>query len=206
MFIVVDGPNGAGKTTLIKNLASKGYSTLSSPAGTPMAQVLRPICRGTAPWEDVDPLIQFLCFSAARMDEYLRCVHNKKDIVVADRWWTSTFVYQCILQGFSTKFLEFTVHPEEKINMVILLDAQNEILSSRVEEERKKNPSHGICSWTKEKDMMFRLAEIYRKKLPPYLTKRGIPYDIIDTSQLTTNDVLEEIENHISDLKTYPNN
>ena len=122
MFIVVEGVNGSGKTSLINNLAKKGYQTLSSPNGTPLAKILRPACRGTEPWIDIDKRVHFMLFSAARLDEYIRCIKDKKEVVVADRWWTSTFVYQCILQGIPIDFMEYTIHPQEEINLVIILD------------------------------------------------------------------------------------
>jgi len=191
MFVIIEGPNGAGKTTLIKNLQKNGYSALSSPNGTPLAKMLRPACRGTEPWEDIDKTVQFLLFSAARMDEYVRCVYDKKEVVVADRWWTSTYVYQCILQGIPVEALEYTIHPDEKIDLVILLDAPDQILIDRVESDREKDPNHGKCTWTKNYDTMYRLMEIYRKDLPKYLMKKNIPIRIIDTGNMTTEEVFE---------------
>jgi len=197
MFIVIDGPNGAGKTTIINNLKEKGYETLSSPNGTPLARMLRPVCRGTEPWEDIDKTIQFLTFSAARLDEYIRRVKDKKEIVIADRWWTSTFVYQCVLQGLSYRFLEYTIHPEEKIDLVIILSGDPEELISRVEKEREKNPSHGKCSWTKEHETMKQISNIYVKELPEYLSIKDIPYVIIDTTNKNISEVQKEIEEKI---------
>lgn len=191
MLMIFDGPNGVGKTTLINNLKADGYKTLSSPNGTPLAKLLRPICRGVEPWSDVDPRIQFMLFSAARFDEYVRLVENEEDMVFADRWWTSTYVYQCMLQGLPVEFLRYTLHPNEKIGCVILLDAKNEILVDRVLSERKKNPDHGICSWTQEMDTVCKLADLYRYELKEYLDLQGIKNCTIDTSNLTEKEVFE---------------
>ena len=165
-FIVLDGPNGSGKTTIINNLKAKGVDTLSSPNGTPLAQFLRPICRGTEPWTDTYNVVKFLCFSAARLDEYMRRVHNQNHLIVADRWHTSTFVYQCELEGLSKEFLEYTIHPQEKIDLVIIMTGDSDILIDRVIKEREKNPSHGVCSWTKEKETMKKINQIYQTELP----------------------------------------
>jgi len=194
MFIVIDGPNGAGKTTLINNLGEKGYTTLSSPNGTPLAKMLRPACRGAEPWVDIDKQIQFLLFSGARLDEYIRCVHGKKETVIADRWWTSTYVYQCILQGISVDFMEYTKHPDEVIDLVIILTGDSDALIDRVEAERSKNPDHGKCTWTKERDTMIRLGEIYVNELPAYLKCHGIMFNVVDTTNRTQEDVQEEVE------------
>lgn len=201
MFVVVEGPNGAGKTSLIKSLGEKdGYETLSSPNGTPLAKMLRPACRGTEPWTDIDKKVQFMLFSAARLDEYIRCVKGKNEVIVADRWWTSTYVYQCILQGLSVDFMQHTIHPEEKVDLVILLDGNDDVLIGRVTSEREVNPEHGKCRWTQEEETMKELMRIYREDLPKYLESRGIKVVTIDTTKLTQEEVLElamkEIESH----------
>jgi len=194
MFVVIDGPNGAGKTTIINNLKQKGIDTLSSPNGTPLAQFLRPVCRGTESWVGIDKTVQFLAFSAARLDEYIKRVHNKDHLIVADRWWTSTYVYQCILQGLETKFLEYTIHPEEKISKVILLVGDPQTLINRVISEREKNPSHGVCTWTKEKETMIRINEIYINELPVYLINKGINVAMVDTTDRSIDQVQNLVE------------
>lgn len=196
MFVVLDGPNGAGKTTIVNNLKARGIDTLSSPNGTPLAQFLRPVCRGTEPWVGIDKTIQFLTFSAARLDEYINRVHGKKKLIVADRWWTSTYVYQCVLGGIDEKFLEYTIHPQEKIDLVIIMTGDSEDLINRVIKEREKNPAHGICTWTKEKETMIRINEIYKNELPKYLKCRGINYRCINTSGRT----IEQVEKFIGEL------
>lgn len=195
-FVICEGPNGSGKTSLINSLKKDGYTTLSSPNGTPLAQMLRPACRGTEPWIDIDKRVQFMLFSAARYDEYLRLVHNCPQIVFADRWWTSTYIYQCLLQGIEIPFLEYTKHPDENISMVILLDADDDVLINRVRDERQKNPTHGVCRWTQEEKEQKKIIHLYRNKLPPYLKSKGIDCRILDT----TNTSMEDVKAHVLSL------
>lgn len=188
-FVILEGPNGVGKTTIVNNLSTLGIKTLSSPNGTPLAKMLRPACRGTEPWKDIDKQIQFLLFSAARLDEYIRVVKDSKELVVADRWWTSTYVYQCCLEGFSEEFLEFTIHPNEQVNLVILLDGNEDIIIERLNKEREKNPTHGKCTWTQNSEITKKLIQLYRYDLPLYLKHRKINYITIDTTNIDVNEV-----------------
>jgi thymidylate kinase len=191
-FYIVEGPNGAGKTTLINNLQEKGIKTLSSPNGTPLAQMIRSACRGTDQWTDLDKGVQFLLFSAARLDEYIRLVKDVSQPVVADRWWTSTYVYQVILQNIPVQFMEYTVHPEEQINGVILLDGRDDVLIDRCQSERKKNATHGTCRWTQDWMTMQKIMKIYRIDLPKYLDSRKIPHTTINVTHMNPENVLEE--------------
>lgn len=202
MFVIVEGSNGAGKTTLIENLKKKGYDTLSSPNGTELAKFLRPACRGVEPWEGIHKKVQFLLFSAARFDEYIQCVEGRDDVVVADRWWTSTYVYQCVLQGISVKFMEYTIHDEEKIDLVIILDGEDDVLLDRMNAERKKNPKHGKCTWTKDEEILRKLMKIYRENLPEYLKLKGIKFVIIDTTKITSDEVSELAYKIVEKLKS----
>ena len=205
-FVVIEGPNGSGKTSLIKALGDSGYKTLSSPNGTPLAKMLRPACRGTEPWVDIDPTIQFMLFSAARFDEYLRLVHGSSDVVIADRWWTSTYVYQCCFQGIPVPFMQYTIHPNEKIDKVIILDGEDDVLIARVEGERAQNEQHGKCSWTKNYDTTKKIANLYRHELPAYLAGRNIPTEIIDTTNRTPGNVFDLVKCHIREIQNGPTN
>ena len=192
-FYIVEGANGAGKTTTIKNLSNIGYKTLSSPNGTDLAKFLRSACRGTDQWSDLDKVVKCLLFSAARYDEYLRLVHNTDDVIIADRWWTSTYVYQIVLESLPLSLLETTIHPQEKIDCVFILGGDSEILIQRVLKERAQNHSHGICSWTKEIETMRKLNKIYDQELPKYLISKNIRCIKIDTTIMNP----EEVQNYI---------
>ena len=201
LFVVIEGSNGAGKTTLLNNLKEKGYEALSSPNGTDLARLLRPACRGVAPWEGINKKIQFLLFSAARYDEYVQLVHSSPNVVVADRWWTSTYVYQCVLQGISVEFMEHTIHEDEEIDLVVILDGDDEVLLDRMRREREKNPSHGKCTWTKDEDALKNLMRIYREELPKYLEVKKIPYIVINTNDKNTDEVTDETFKAVEALK-----
>lgn len=192
-FYIIEGANGSGKTTLINNLAKKGIKTLSSPNGTPLAQMLRPACRGTEPWKDIDKTVQFLLFSAARLDEYIRLVKDTKELIVADRWWTSTYVYQCVLQNLSVDFLQYTISPDEKVNGCIILDGKDDDLIQRRMADQQKLQSQGNCRWTQEIETMKKIMEIYRKELPIFLTcVKRIPVEFINVSENTPEQVLQK--------------
>jgi len=200
LFVVIEGSNGSGKTTLINGLGERGYTTLSSPNGTDLAKFLRPACRGVEPWEGIDKKIQFLLFSAARLDEYIRCVEATNDVVIADRWWTSTYVYQCVLQGISSQFMENTIHDNEKLDLVILLDGEDDVLLDRMNSERSKNPDHGKCTWTQSEDTLRSLMKIYREDLPVYLESKGIECMVIDTTNRNQEEVLEVAYSKIEEM------
>jgi thymidylate kinase len=193
-FVVIEGPNGSGKTTLIKNLSKEGIKTLSSPNGTPLAKMLRPACRGTEPWTNINNQVQFLLFSAARLDEYLNMVKGSNELVVVDRWHTSTYIYQCCLEGFTVDFLEYTIAPNEKIDLCIILDGDDDALIKRVQDERNKNVYHGVCTWTRDEEKFRQLIKLYREKMPTYLKKRCVPYEIINTTNKNEKEVLEEVK------------
>jgi thymidylate kinase len=200
MFVVIEGPNGSGKTSLLKRLGEGGFETLSSPNGTKMAKILRPMCRGTEPWVDIDKKVQFLLFSAARYDEYIRLVEGKSDVIVADRWWTSTYVYQCLFQGISIKLLEQTIKEDEKIDLVVLLDGDDDVLIDRVMSERERNPGHKKCTWTMDDNTIRAIIDIYRKDLPTYLRRCGISVLKIDVTENDQDRVFEIVKSKIDGI------
>ena len=194
-FFIIEGPNGAGKTELIKRIGNElECLSFSSPNGTKLSLELRPIARGVGDWNCLDSFTKFLLFSAARYEEYLNLVHDKAkdDLIVCDRWWTSTFVYQCCEGDVPVSSLECTIHPDEKISGIILLDAKDDVLWERVRSERIKNISHGNCSWTNEKEKLVNIASIYRKEFIPYIVDKKIPLIKIDTTDIDPDNVFNK--------------
>ena len=197
-FYIIEGPNGSGKTTMVKKFREKQkeglpFVGLSSPGETELGIMLRPACRGVSPWEHLEAKVQFMLFSAVRYDQYVKIVKDSNKICVADRWWTSTYVYQCQNEGIPVSFLEHTIHEEEKIDGVFLLVGDPDILIDRVLNERVENKSHGVCKWTQEKESMKNIMNIYKNDLPKFLNKRNIPVFDIDVTSLSIDEVFESI-------------
>ncbi len=203
MFIIFEGANGVGKTTLKNRFTNiPGFKTIFSPGSTPLAAILRPVCRGTDEWKGCDSHLQLLAFSTARTDEWLKHVKDSKEIVISDRWWTSTYVYQCMLEGFSTDFLEYTIHKDEIIDCVYIFHADPRLLISRLRQERQENTSHQTCTWTQKEETTKEVNYYYKTNLPAFLKHRNIPYRLIDVTDMSKDAVFNYVYKDIQKLST----
>jgi len=194
MFVVIEGANGSGKTSIINKFSGAGVNTLFSPGSTELSSYLRPLCRGTDQWEGVDKNMQFLAFSLARVDEYLRLVKDRDELIVTDRWWISTKIYQCDIEGFDEEFLKYTIHPDEKIDKVYILTGEDEVLANRISSERDANPDHKLCKWTADRKLLSKINGLYINELPVFLSANHIEYKIIDTTHINLDDVYNLIK------------
>jgi len=205
-FYIVEGPNGVGKTTLINAVKEKtkrgeNFKAFSSPGETPLGEMLRPACRGVPPWEDLDPKIKFMLFSSVRYDQYVKIAKDSKEICFADRWWTSTYVYQCMYGNIPVPFLEYTIHPEEKIDGIFLLNGNPDLLIKRINKERKANPQHGKCAWTQDEESIKKINSIYKNSLPCYLKRKGINVIEIDVTKLSPQEVQDIVFKKVEDIE-----
>lgn len=108
--IIFEGINGAGKGTAIASvsaaLAAKGHhvKVYRDPGSTPVAQKLRTILKDPA--SNLDTPTQVLLFTAARrllLNEIVADFEqDPKLIVILDRWFRSTMVYQWDAKCFAT--------------------------------------------------------------------------------------------------------
>jgi dTMP kinase len=108
IFITLEGGEGAGKTTQIKllneSLSSQGHPIMLTrePGGTSLGEKIRSLILGSE--EIKDPLIELLLLTAGRVDHINKLIkpalHDGK-IVISDRFFHSTIVYQCLVKGLS---------------------------------------------------------------------------------------------------------
>jgi thymidylate kinase len=203
-LIIIDGPNGSGKTTQKNLFAKDGFKTLSSPSGTRLSDYIRPACRGEGDWKGLNPLVQMFLFSAARINEYYEIAHGlpqngtpQEKFAIADRWWTSSYVYQCCVGGISEEILKSTIPREEKIEFVAILKAEPETLIKRLRLEREMNNKHGYCQWTEDEVIIRSVIDYYYYSLPLFLGECGVDYYMIDAEHNSANDVKEIISDKI---------
>lgn len=118
-FVVIDGPRGTGKSTLIKGLKDnfdKGVGVMSQCSdavftrevgGCPASEHIRKLFEGD---HGMDPMTELLLINAARRENILKTMmpayNDPNYLIVCDRWFASTYAYQCHLKGVATRYLE----------------------------------------------------------------------------------------------------
>jgi dTMP kinase len=112
MFIVFEGLDNCGKSVqsfqLIKNLSAKYPNKrifiFREPGGTPMAEKIRDTVKDNYE-ESVSPVTELLLMFASRkqLSTQIRELLKTEAIVVCDRWFYSTYAYQCGGKGVEEK-------------------------------------------------------------------------------------------------------
>ena len=101
MFISFEGIDGSGKSTqarlLAETLRQRDLEVVEvrEPGGTPLGEKIRSLLLD--PSQDIDPKAELLLFSAARaqlVTAFIKPALAKGAIVIADRFFDSTTVYQ----------------------------------------------------------------------------------------------------------------
>ncbi len=107
LFITLEGPDGSGKTTqarlLEKRLQDWGRNVLlvREPGGTSIGETIRELLLDPSHTE-MTVACEVLLYSAARAQlviEQIRPALNRGEVVLSDRFWDSTLVYQGLAGG-----------------------------------------------------------------------------------------------------------
>lgn len=137
-FIVFEGPDGAGKsmqaTRLAKSLEAAGRAVMSTrePGGTRLGEQVRAILLDPGPVAR-GPAADALLFSAARsqlVPEVIRPALARGEIVICDRYATSTIAYQGYGSGVDREVLatiERWVTGGLEPDLVVLVDVPVEV-------------------------------------------------------------------------------
>ncbi len=112
-FIVLEGPDGSGKSLqgrlLAERLRERGFTVTHSrePGGTVMGEQVRQIVNDPAPTPR-GPKADVLLYTAARaqhVDEVIEPALARGEVVVCDRYYTSTMAYQGYGSGMDLELL-----------------------------------------------------------------------------------------------------
>ncbi len=102
LFVTFEGGEGAGKSTQIKRLStylselSVPHLVTREPGGTALAEKIRTLLV-TGKADTMDPLTEYLLFSAARRDHLEKVIKpalTQGSWVLCDRFYDSSYVYQ----------------------------------------------------------------------------------------------------------------
>jgi dTMP kinase len=133
MFISLEGIEGCGKTTQIRQLSAyfeeRGhpYIVTREPGGTAIGEKIRSILLDPAS-KDMHPVAELLLYMADRAQHIHKlitpCLSEGK-IVLCDRYFDATVVYQGFARGLDTRFI-FDLHriifQDLKPDLTLLLD------------------------------------------------------------------------------------
>lgn len=149
-FITIEGGEGAGKSSQIELLKKKfiqlGHKVLITrePGGTAGAEAVRHVLLSGAA-ENLGPDMEAILFSAARsdhVDNVIKPALKKKQIVICDRFFDSTRVYQGVTGNVSMALLKSL----EKIacgsiwpDLTLVLDLDPELGMERASKRRGKS-------------------------------------------------------------------
>ena len=157
MFICFEGIDGAGKSTqarmLQQALSQKGYKVeqVADPGTTKIGTAIRQILLDND--GPITPIAQMLLFSAARaeLSAYVRKQMRHKTIIICDRWFLSTLVYQGVMNRIPEKHLSdvFAMSDCVSPNLCFMLDlppkaAKKRIGKPRDRYERKSTASREV--------------------------------------------------------------
>ena len=137
-FVAFEGGEGCGKTTQIQKLAyrienitSTPFIVTREPGGAPMAELIRGLLvNGDA--EKWRPVTEGLLMSAARhehVEQIIRPALAQNKLVISDRFFDSTIVYQGIVGGVARDDIDAmnkiacgTVYPD--VSIILDIDSQ----------------------------------------------------------------------------------
>jgi dTMP kinase len=173
-FIALDGPDGCGKSTqaqrLVESLRARGHEVLHlrEPGSTPFGERLRAALLDPAVGE-LAPLTEALAFFAARramLDEEVGPARARGAIVVAERSFLSTVVYQgtaCRAHRVDDAVMQQVteaVHAECRHDLLLVLDVDPDVAAVRAADRRPDRiEARGVEFQRRVRDGFLALSE-----------------------------------------------
>jgi len=143
-YVVLEGPDGCGKSSQAVALAAwlrdqgRGVVHVREPGSTPVGEALRQLLLATSTGE-LRPITEALLFSAARAELVANVIApavQRGDVVVAERCYLSTVVYQslAVAGGLDVEqILDVTraAHGAHLPDVIFVLDVDAEVARGR---------------------------------------------------------------------------
>ena len=161
-FITFEGSEGCGKTTQIEALA-KAFNSMGKtvvitrePGGTLIGEKIRNLLQDPSYKNEISDITELLLFSASRAELIASCIQpalDRGEIVICDRFYDSTYVYQGLGRAIEMdtveKLNQITVGTL-KPDLTILLD-----LDTKIGIQRAKNRQSGELDRIENESLAF---------------------------------------------------
>ena len=166
MFITLEGIEGCGKTTQINHLSAffenRGQRCVVTrePGGTAIGQEIRSILLNPSS-KDMVPKAELLLYMADRAQHIASLVKPslaENKVVLCDRYFDATVVYQGFARGLDTRFiyeLHRIVLEDFKPDLTILLDLSPRIGLARAWKQLDNGTRSGTESRFEEETLSF---------------------------------------------------
>ena len=115
ILITFEGGEGVGKTTQIKRLINRleshkvPFVLTREPGGTALGESIRNLLKSSNAEVKINPVAELLLFCASRaqlVEEVISPALMQGRVVVCDRFFDSTFVYQGIARGIGVEYMQ----------------------------------------------------------------------------------------------------
>jgi dTMP kinase len=166
MFISLEGIEGCGKTTQISQLSAyfeereRPYIVTREPGGTAIGQKIRSILLDPAS-KDLVPAAELLLYMADRAQHIHSLIKPRLaegKIVVCDRYFDATLVYQGVARGLDTELiceLHRIIFEDLKPDITLLLDLPPRVGLARAWQELDSGSRPGTESRFEEETIGF---------------------------------------------------
>lgn len=214
LIVILEGGEGVGKTTQAKELEkyfnSINYSTkyFREPGGNKLAEDIRNLVL----YNEMDSITETLLVSAARninvQDNILPALKDG-NIVILDRFYKSTMVYQGILKDADMAFVQDCIIKvvrklndsnlyNNSIEFTLLCDPEEAMRRAACEgHERNKNDILPIEDYKKINDAYKYLFYSYPNK---FVFEYHTIHEIIDTTNISQDTVFNKLINGIQNV------
>ena len=203
MFITFEGIEGCGKTTQIDRLAKRldkhgiRYVRTLEPGGTRIGKKIRKILLDSNN-KDLSPLTELILYAADRVqhvEEIIRPALVQKKLVICDRFFDATVVYQGFARGQDMELIR-TLNEKAtrgiRPDITFLLDCPAEMGLARAVKRNKESSQDGQDRFERERMDFHRAVRRGYLELAANEDKRFV---VVDASLAE-----DEIEQRIFDV------
>lgn len=201
MFISFEGVNGAGKSTQIEilknNLEERGYAVTVTrePGGTKLAEKIREFISQNP---EMDKITELLLIFASRNEHFQNLIKPKspKTIILCDRFYDSSLVFQGVLNGISISdimMLKEMVLGDFEPDLTLVFDLSYKYATYRMSQRERTNDKYDKLN--EEKFNIIRQAYL---KLASLFFNRCVVIPPSRTIEQTANKVLDIVMKRIT--------